>query len=450
MIEQYFPRFGWGGLDECRIHRGPTHRSVEPCRYFIAIPIYDEPDVTGVLKSLTDCSAPSARFRIIATVNHPAGVNDNVRIRSQVAIDSLLEFQHSKILPDWLDLVVVEALDLPPRKAGVGLARKIGMDLCLREIETAFSECVLVALDADCRVSPEYLKSLEEHFEFHPEWSSCSIYYEHPLDRCEDEHTRDAISQYETHLRLYTDLVRLTGLPYGYHTVGSSMAVRADTYIRLGGMNTRKAGEDFYFLEKFMKTGNHSRLQTTAVYPSHRISHRVPFGTGRAMSEMLDPKENGPTESTNRERKMWMTYPLEIFDYLKDFTEDWDQAYHQDLDQYFQETRIAKPLAEYLHQSGDHKAIRTIRGRSTSLKVFRKNMSHHFDAFWIMKWANDSVQRWTERIPVNDCLIEFRKRLGSMESNDNSNDTRNREMDLSWLRTHDRNLPVQDPTHHSG
>lgn len=418
-------------------------RSIGPCRYFIAIPVYDEPDVTGVLDSLIGCSAPSDKFRIIATVNHPADADGNIRIRSRETIDTLRGYQHSGKLPDWLDLVVVEALDLPPRKAGVGLARKIGMDLCLREMNAALSECVLVALDADCRVSPEYFNSLEAHFDNHPEWSSCSIYYEHPLDRCENDRTRSAISQYETHLRLYTDLVRLTGLPYGYHTVGSSMAVRAETYIRLGGMNTRKAGEDFYFLEKFMKTGKHSRLQTTAVYPSHRISHRVPFGTGRAMSEMLDPNQNEATGSTSRDRNLWMTYPPEIFDCLREFTESWDLACNRNLDQYFRETRIAKPLADYLQRNGDHNAITTILERSTSPGIFRKNLSHHFDAFWIMKWANDSVQRWTERIKVSDCIMEFRRRLGAMNSD--GNQTCTGEADLSWLRTHDRSLPVQDP-----
>ena len=38
------------------------------------------------------------------------------------------------------------------------------------------------------------------------------------------------------------------------------MAVRADAYLRQGGMNRRKAGEDFYFLNKFMVLGGYGEM----------------------------------------------------------------------------------------------------------------------------------------------------------------------------------------------
>ena len=44
------------------------------------------------------------------------------------------------------------------------------------------------------------------------------------------------------------------GLPYGYVSIGSAMAFSVDAYISIGGMNTRKATEDFYFLQEIAKT----------------------------------------------------------------------------------------------------------------------------------------------------------------------------------------------------
>jgi hypothetical protein len=43
---------------------------------------------------------------------------------------------------------------------------------------------------------------------------------------------------------------------YAYHTVGSAMAVKAYQYVKVGGMNRRQAGEDFYFIQKLVHSGN--------------------------------------------------------------------------------------------------------------------------------------------------------------------------------------------------
>src|SRR5690606_11992981 len=92
---------------------------------------------------------------------------------------------------------------------------------------------------------------------------------------------------YEIHLRYFIGMQRWAGFPHAFQTVGSSMAVRARIYCQIGGMNTRQAGEDFYFLHKIIERGKFSDLNTTTVYPSPRISDRVPFGTGQSMKEQL-------------------------------------------------------------------------------------------------------------------------------------------------------------------
>ena len=56
-------------------------------------------------------------------------------------------------------------------------------------------------------------------------------------------------------------------------------------------MNRRQAGEDFYFIQKLAQRGNFSECNTTCVIPSPRPSDRVPFGTGLAVSRMIEEKE---------------------------------------------------------------------------------------------------------------------------------------------------------------
>jgi hypothetical protein len=75
------------------------------------------------------------------------------------------------------------------------------------------------------------------------------------------------------------------------------MAARSWAYQKQGGMNKRKAGEDFYFLQKIIQLGNFTEIKSTCVYPSPRISDRVPFGTGKAQGDWI-----------NNSKKEFLTY----------------------------------------------------------------------------------------------------------------------------------------------
>ena len=63
-------------------------------------------------------------------------------------------------------------------------------------------------------------------------------------------------------------------------TIGSAFAVTANAYIKRGGMTRSQAGEDFYFLQTLAQIGTVGEITTTKVYPSARLSDRIPFGTG--------------------------------------------------------------------------------------------------------------------------------------------------------------------------
>ncbi|MBE9504013.1 MAG: hypothetical protein IME96_07545 [Proteobacteria bacterium] len=177
-----------------------------------------------------------------------------------------------------------------PENGGVGLARKIGMDLSL----TAFyynskREKLIISLDADTLVEDNYLQALREYFD--RERAACAVIsYRHQIP--EDELNQSAICSYELFLRYYVMGLNYAGSPYAFHTIGSTMACTSKAYLAVGGMNKKEAAEDFYFLQKLAKYDNMGQVHSTTVYPSARISHRVPFGTGKKMKEMLVEKES--------------------------------------------------------------------------------------------------------------------------------------------------------------
>ncbi len=171
-----------------------------------------------------------------------------------------------------------------PRKQGVGLARKIGLDLALPLLDYAGGDPLLVCLDADTLVQADYLPAIVTHFST-VSAGGASIPYRHRPAAY--PHGQRAIDRYELFLRAYVLGLQLAGSPYAFHTVGSAMACRASAYVAAGGMNRRLAGEDFYFLQQLHKTCGVADLKGTVVHPSPRSSLRVPFGTGRAVGDML-------------------------------------------------------------------------------------------------------------------------------------------------------------------
>ena len=224
-----------------------------------------------------------SRFLVLVVVNHRADAEESDKESNLRTLRKLSGASFPSIRLAWID-ASSKGLELPDRTGGVGLARKIGFDLALGRLDYSGAPPLLVALDADTLVRPDYLAGLLLHFETAAEGGAV-IPFRHQKGETPEENL--AIEQYELFLRHYVLGLSLAGSPYAFHTVGSAMACRADAYVRAGGMNLRRAGEDFYFLQQLAKTSGVSDLTGTVVYPSARPSHRVPFGTGRSIARML-------------------------------------------------------------------------------------------------------------------------------------------------------------------
>ncbi len=184
-----------------------------------------------------------------------------------------------------------------PAKQGVGLARKIGADLALAlwqsdRIESPWIHCT----DADVVLPSDYF---EQPMSASPDASALAYRYRHvPENVTRNAHARiaphatrtegslsRAALEYEISLRYYVRGLSYAGSPFAFHTIGSTMAVRASAYAQTRGFPRRLAAEDFYLLNKLAKVGRVDILTGLPIDLSSRLSQRVPFGTGRALTD---------------------------------------------------------------------------------------------------------------------------------------------------------------------
>jgi hypothetical protein len=227
------------------------------------------------------------RFLVVVVVNHRQGSPEADKRDNAMTLATL------RLWDSPLHLCLVDAasaeLELSDKTGGVGLARKIGMDLALPRLAP---NGTLICLDADTLVEPGYLQAISEHFANSVAGGAVIPFCHQRGAKLEEER---AITLYELYLRHYVLGLQQAGSPYAFHSVGSAMACTARAYLKMGGMNSRQAGEDFYFLQQLQRTSGIALVRGTTVHPSARSSHRVPFGTGQSITRILAQGEVSQT-----------------------------------------------------------------------------------------------------------------------------------------------------------
>ncbi len=211
----------------------------------------------------------------LVVVNHPKGSDP---FESEKTLEYLR--QRQKKDPSIFPIAAFEI------DGGVGAARKRGMDafLASRPLDPGNDDW-LFSLDADTLISPDYFLRIERAIAQDSDVSAWTLPY---LHRVEDPAQESAVRRYEAYLARYVAKLAAAGSPYAISTVGSAFCIRLAGYLKANGMKVRQAGEDFYFLCEVVKTGKVRPLPGDAVVlPSGRISGRTPFGTGRAISDLL-------------------------------------------------------------------------------------------------------------------------------------------------------------------
>ncbi len=360
----------------------------------VVVPCRQEPDLIVLLEHLQSMKRPDAPVEVILVLNHERGAGDETvqKHRRDARLVRAWDQEHGCAT---FRAHVIEAFNLPPKHAGVGLARKLGMDEAVaRFARGGRPDGIIASLDADCRADDDYLVALLSAFRSQ-EMHAAVLPYAHDLGQTVDERHRRAMIFYELFLRYIELGWHWAMLPYAFTSIGSCFAVRADAYARHHGMNRRKAGEDFYFLHKLARERPLIRLSSPWVYPSPRMSSRTPFGTGKAVRDWY---LGGGHE--------WFVAPPATFDELRELGRHACELFEVPLPTWLGSR--SPTLSDFLLRAGIEEAVGEMRRHAANPETFRRRFFVWFDGLKAWRY----VQQAASHSPVDEAVAELAARLG--------------------------------------
>ena len=123
----------------------------------VVIPCFNEPDIFEALNSIRNCHQPACCCEVIVVINHGENADPSIKKVNTTTFEVFRQYAF-KNNSNWLKFHAIYAADLPTKDAGVGLARKIGMDEAVWRFEYAGNPKGIIAnFDADCTCDSNYL-----------------------------------------------------------------------------------------------------------------------------------------------------------------------------------------------------------------------------------------------------------------------------------------------------
>jgi hypothetical protein len=357
----------------------------------LVVPAYGEGDLlVAMLRTVP--RGPSGDVLVVLVVNGKPGAPPWVHEQNRAVVARLADaFGTAEEIPsidaaarlfelDAGRLLVVDRFMAPrwfPDGQGVGLARKIGVDLCARLRASGRLRSPFVhTTDADVELPPDY-------FARPPHGPAAALLYPFSHRPDDDEQLARAVLLYEISLRYYVLGLRFAGSPYAFHTIGSTIATDVDAYMKVRGFPRRDAAEDFYLLSKLAKVGPIIPLSGAPIAIRGRVSSRVPFGTGAAVGRIV---AEGAAPFT--------MYEPAIFRYVRawlgamgdvDRTTS-ERALDDAIARRCEDEAIAsEPLIVALRGLGAPGAVTSAQRSATSVDALRRRLVIWFDAFRTLK-----------------------------------------------------------------
>ena len=197
LLEDYLEKYSVG--KNWHLVAGNT----EKISQVVVIPAYAEKEMLfSTLTSLAQNNPPSLEYSLIlCVINNKSDApsedvsNNQTKIEYLDALikkeglgkfnsDQKIYPQLLKIADTQLKLSYIDAsskgCEMPLRDGGVGMARKIGMDMALRLLKTsAADKNLIISLDADTLVQTNYLSAIKNSFT--PKIKTAIVAYEHQM-----------------------------------------------------------------------------------------------------------------------------------------------------------------------------------------------------------------------------------------------------------------------------
>ncbi|RPI69275.1 MAG: glycosyltransferase [Ignavibacteriales bacterium] len=373
---------------------------INTCRYAVVIPSIAEYEN---IKKFLECFSRIDNFYfkdslLLFVINNHQNSPPVVKEDNQQSLNLLRGMMKDPLFRETgIQIGIIDAStegnELPEKDAGVGLARKTGMDAVLKMFPHE-EKGIIICTDADCTFKRNYLTEIVNKFKEN-NVDAAVINFEHPLD---DPDTVEAAVCYEIFLRYYVAGLNISLSPFAFHTIGSAMACSSDAYINVEGMNKRKAAEDFYFLEKLAKKYSILKINHTTVYPAARKSWRVPFGTGQRVTRFF----------SNKDMEYFIYDPKCFFNVLKLWHE---LFFNNDIftaEEYLNSAdKINANLGRFLRQQGFEKDWLNIIKNIKNTSGIIKQKIRWFDGFRTLKLVHFLRDTEYKLIPMFDALDEL-------------------------------------------
>ena len=337
----------------------------------VAVPALDE---MVAMPKLIDCLRKQSfdRFALYVCVNNPDDWwNDSGKVAVARANMALMDYLNAI---DDMDVAVIDCCSKGKgwvgKRRGVGWARKMLFD---RIVAERGSHELVVSMDADTVFGANYLQSVIDAMNADTSLSALAVPYYHQLEGGDDECR--AILRYEIYMRYYLlQLIRI-GSPYAFTALGSAMVFSAKAYGSVGGITPLQGGEDFYLMQKFVKTGKVSIYNSDCVYPSARVSNRVPFGTGPAVCKPLVEQE-----------RSYPFYPTAVFDRVGRTFAAFDGLYTADSD---------TPMTDFLQQQLKTSNLwQPLRANYKRKELFVRACAERVDGLRILQYLKQQSARY--------------------------------------------------------
>ena len=252
----------------------------EKYKYFIIIPAYAENlYLERTLDSINEQEVKLLnQTLVIIVINNSSDDSQNIKN------NNALTYQHIINLNYKFEFILIDCFSsryaLSKKDAGVGLARKIGMDYCIKFSNQSSLFC---SLDADTIINKNYLRTIAKEY-INNLFGTAVVNFKHQKNNIPK--IQKAIIEYENLLKDIAIKIRKTGSPYGFVSMGSTIVCSMEAYVSIGGIPPKRATEDFYFLQNLAKYKPIHIINEILVYPSSRAEERVYLGTGFRMKNI--------------------------------------------------------------------------------------------------------------------------------------------------------------------
>ncbi|MBR9805266.1 hypothetical protein GYB62_01975, partial [bacterium] len=379
--------------------RYPSNSLYQRFDYSLCLPCFDEH--TRDAQRFIDFIDTQTNTLLVLVLNEPSHTQqlsaNNIALRQHLLNidDNCQQLQNLTLIKSKNDsaiLLVERTHDTQciPSKQGVGLARKIAADIVTLFIHNNLVRHPWIhCCDADSSLPFDYFIAINrQHNDTHCSAITYPFLHQHTEPQSEPKQQRlvnqqdiDLATQlYDWRLRQYVQGLHHAGSAYAFYALGSILAIHYRYYAIARGFPKRAGGEDFYLLNKLRKLGRIEIAASTPLLIRPRVSHRAPFGTGEAVTKLIN---------SQHATDVALFYNPIIFSLLKIALRWLDNAYPQ---QEF--------LQRSLHKASKEKAI----------AMLSKSLADEITKEWLDEQTKENATQnpiLSEQAAANNIAISF-------------------------------------------